>query len=255
MQKRTIINVHIEKTGGTSILKFFENTLGKDSIGFYDPSTDSIIRVSDLLISPSNELINKLQLKSHALWFSGKKIYFSLLSGKRSSATIMNDILIVHGHFKADRFKNIVSNPYYTVVIRNPLTRMISHYNHWKSAKGRNQSRINVGFDPSMTFEDYALLPIFQNYQSQALGGRSLTNFDIVGITEDITSFSRSYFNLFIKEGYIAPYEQFPGIQKLNQSHTYNVQTGKTFLKRFRKFHDIDYGLYEQARSINGKGM
>src|SRR5882762_2931262 len=119
--KRIIIHTHIEKTAGTSLLKFFESTVGKNKIAFYDPTTDSIIKVSDLGVSPSNDFIDRLQLKSYAFWPYVKQFYFKVRSNKRFAKSIPENIAIVHGHFAANRFDTMLPDAIRTVVIRDPL--------------------------------------------------------------------------------------------------------------------------------------
>ena len=248
--KRTIIHTHIEKTAGTSLLKFFENTVGKKNIAFYDPTTDSIIRVSDLGVSPSNDLIDKLQLKSYAFWPYAKQFYFKVRSSKRYAKSIPDNIAIVHGHFSANRFDTMLPDVIRTVVIRDPLKRMHSHYDHWKRAKGRNQWRIMVPYDSHMTFEKFALLPEMQNYQKQALAGKDLKSFDLVGVTERLDTFTQAFYNVLVKEGYVKKNALSTTIEKLNLHRKNHQVKTSMFEEVFKKFHKEDYELYKKALTL-----
>lgn len=245
--KRIIINTHIEKTAGTSLLKFFEDTVGKQKIAFYDPTTDSLVRVSDLLLSPSNDFVDRLQLKSYAFWPSLKKTYFKTRS--KYAQKIPSDIAIIHGHFTSERFDKVVKNPIMTVVIRDPLKRMYSQYDHWKHAKGRNHWRIIIPYDPQLSFEAFALLPAMQNYQIKALAGKKLASFDLVGTTEKLNMFSSALFQMFIREGYVTNATPVKSIPKLNK-HRKKYVANKKFEALFKKFHKEDYLLYEQAKRL-----
>lgn len=249
-QKRTLVNTHIEKTAGTSLLKFFEEIVGKNTIAFYDPTTDSVIRVSDLGISPSNDLIDKLQLKSYAFWPFVKQAYFTMRSNKRYTQSIPENVAIVHGHFAANRFDTILPDAIRTVVIRDPLKRMHSQYDHWKRAKGRNQWRVIVPYDPNMMFEQFAMLPAMQNYQTQALAGKELTSFDIVGVTERLDAFTTALYTVLVKEGYINSTIALKKVEKLNTHRKNHQVKSSAFEETFRKFHAKDYELYKKALTL-----
>jgi hypothetical protein len=248
--KRIIVNTHIEKTAGTSLLRFFEQTVGKNRIAFYDPTTDSLIRISDLLISPSNDIVDQLQLKSYAFWPILKRLYFNAQSNKRYTTAIPSDLAVIHGHFVANRFDNILPNAIHTVVIRDPLQRMHSQYDHWKRAKGRNHWRVIVPYEDAMTFEEYAMLPVMQNYQANALAGKDLKSFAIVGITERLDAYTAALYEHFIKEGYISDSIPFKNIQKLNIHKKDHTVKKSGFETAFQAFHKEDYELYKEAKLL-----
>lgn len=247
--RRVIINTHIEKTAGTSLLQFFQDTLGKEHVAFYDPITDSLIRVSDLLVSPANSLVDKLQLKSYAFWPILKKTFFFIRTPKRTKDVVPESVVLVHGHFLANRFDKIVTKPIRTVVIREPLARMYSQYDHWKRAKGRNQWRVMIPYDDTMTFETFALLPQLQDYQTQALAGKKLSEFAIVGVTERMDLFTKSLTKLFIRHGLLEKKMKKESVQKRNPRKN-NYKVSKTFSKKFEAFHKRDYLLYKQAKEL-----
>lgn len=245
---RVIVNVHIEKTAGTSLLKFFEHTVGKEHIAFYDPITDSLTKVSDLPISPANELVDKWQLKSYAFWPALKKAYYTI-NAKKNQVNV-DDIAIVHGHFTANRFDTLFPNSLQTVVIRDPLARMHSQYDHWKRAKGRSQWRVMVPYDETMTFEDYAMLPSIRNYQVQALAGKELATFALVGVTERLNAYTTTLYHLLLLENFIIA-DMPLRIEKLNQKKQEHEMKRSGFEKDFAFFHKDDYMLYKQAKSLS----
>ncbi len=244
-----IVNTHIEKTAGTSLLRFLEQTIGKKRVAFYDPTTDSVIKISDLFVSPSNDIIDQLQLKSYAFWPLLKRFYFNTRSNKRYQTTVPNDIAIIHGHFVANRFDSLLKDPIRSVVIRDPLKRMRSQYDHWKRAKGRNQWRIMIPYDAQMSFEEYALLTVMQNYQTKALAGKDIASFDVVGVTEHIDVFTNKLFEVLIEEGHIKKSIRMNSVKKLNL-HKKTHETTMEFEKKFKVFHKEDYELYRQALSL-----
>jgi len=248
--KRVVVNVHIEKTAGTSLLKFFERTVGKDRIAFYDPITDSLTKVSDLPWSPSNDLVDRLQLKSYAFWPVLKNAYYSLYSKKNQKKVSMNNIAIVHGHFTADRFDKEYPDAIRTVVIRDPLKRMHSQYDHWKRAKGRSQWRVMVPYESTLSFEEYAMLPVMRNYQMKALAGKDLTDFTLVGVTNRLSAYTNALYNLLLSEGQISREIPLNGIEKLNQHKNNHEVKLSSFEKDFNAFHKEDYDLFRQAQLL-----
>lgn len=249
-QKRVIVNVHIEKTAGTSLLKFFEHTVGKERIAFYDPITDSLTKVSDLPLSPANDLVDKFQLKSYAFWPVFKKTYYDLIARRNQVNVAKNNIAIIHGHFTADRFDKLFPNLLLSVVIRDPFARMHSQYDHWKRAKGRSQWRVMVPYDDSLTFEDFAMLPMMRNYQIGALAGKELASFDLVGVTEKLDAYTVALYNLLRSEGFIIADMPLKTVENLNQKRQNHEIKRSGFEKDFAVFHKEDYALYEQAKSL-----
>jgi len=248
--KKIIVNVHIEKTAGTSLLKFFEHTVGKDRVAFYDPITDSLTRISDLPISPSSDFVDKFQLKSYAFWPVLKQAYYSVYSQRNNQSVAKNHIAIVHGHFTANRFDKTFPEMLQTVVIRDPLKRMHSQYDHWKRSKGRSQWRVMVPYDEKMTFEEYAILPAMRNYQMQALAGRELGSFSLVGVTERLEEYTKALYQLLLSEGFITSNVSLQTVEKMNQHKKNHQVKSSNFEKDFRTFHKDDYDLYKQAKSL-----
>ena len=248
--KKVIVNVHIEKTAGTSLLKFFERTVGKDRVAFYDPITDSLTRVSDLPLSPSSDFVDRFQLKSYAFWPVLKQAYYAVYSQKNHKSVAKNHIAIVHGHFTASRFDETFPQMLQTVVIRDPLKRMHSQYDHWKRAKGRSQWRVMIPYDEKMTFEKYAMLPAMRNYQTQALAGRDLASFSLVGVTERLDEYTNALYQLLLAEGFITSDVPLNTVERMNQHKKNHEIKISHFEKDFMAFHKEDYDLYKLAKSL-----
>lgn len=259
LKEAIFTSVHIEKSGGTAITDFYRRQLGSRRVAFYRPSIDRVIRNSDFILSPSNPFVDavKERVMDTPLWPVLKDAYLSLGSRRGSNddaPTIPEGIRVIHGHFKADRFDDEIDFQIQGVAFRDPLARMRSHYTHWKRTKGNAEFRLVVPFNPNMTFEEFAILPQLQDYQSQALAGKDLSCFGTVGISDkgQLDSYIASIHDIFIREGYYEgkPKELEP-LRRLNRTPQNKKVppslSERKFEEAFRQFHSIDYALYEQA--------
>lgn len=267
MTKEAIFtSVHIEKSGGTAIADFYRRQFSSRRVAFYRPSTDSIIRNSDFILSPSHPFVDGLKEKvmDTPFWPILKEIYLSLGSRRASNYgnPIPEGIRVIHGHFEADRFDNVIESQIQGVVFRDPLTRMFSHYTHWKRTKGNAEFRVVVPFDPNLTFEGFAMLPQLQNYQAQALAGKDLSSFAAVGISDkgQLDVYIASINEIFLREGFFeGKPKELKSLQRRNrtpQDKKIDPSTFKPgFQEAFHQFHSIDYGLHEYASALAKKNV
>lgn len=177
------------------------------------------------------------------------------LSNRTSSQLfkkIPTNCSIIHGHFVADHFDDVISNPFRTVVLRDPLDRMISHFKYWKEAKGVTNHRIDIPFDINMTFIDFQSSQCLQNFQSSALGSLSINDFDLVGVTQKLPNFV----NNFVKRCPIQGRVTTEDLRKLNSSpgktdyHQFGIDVN--FIKKFKCANELDYMNYNRALEMNG---
>lgn len=258
---------HIEKTAGTSVRGTLEQAVGNSSLYLYSAVGNSFSRAKDGAPSTSSVLDKALMLG-----FSNpvtRKPLVSLYSRyhnvavrrmlARGSAEVPSDAGVIMGHFVADQFDGALKDRpiVRAVVIREPLSRMASHYDHWKRYKGHSVWRVQTPYDPTMSFEDFATLPEMQNYQLQALGKLGLEDFDVVGVTENVDQSVGQFLQLLAEAGTIPP---ISGTQDIQIGH-YNCtpQGTKTnleilsgaALQAIRTYHAEDYDLYAQAQALS----
>lgn len=256
MKERILESVHIEKTAGTSVMGFFEKVLGRDHVAFYDPTTDSLTRSSDLLLPVSSRAIDVFKFRFQPFWPLLKKMWVSTQSRKRYSEEIPEGIMVIHGHFRADRFDAVVADPLRAVLIREPLARMRSQYDHWKATKGLAEWRVRTPFNPDMVFEEFAMLPQLQNYQTQALADKDLAEFSVVGVMENLEAYSSGLQDVLVNEGFCQKPNQSISIEVINRTpsrlRSFISEIDPNFKEAFREFHKRDYQLYNKAltRSI-----
>jgi hypothetical protein len=176
----------------------------------------------------------------------------------RGSTEVPSDASVIMGHFVADQFDEQLGDrpKVRAVVLRDPLERMASHYDHWKRYKGHSVWRVNVPYDPTMPFEDFATLPAMQNYQLQALGRLGLEDFDVVGVTETVDQSVWQFLQLLAEAGTI-PFVpdtkdvQLGHLNRTPQGAKTSAETlGSATLQSIRAFHAEDIELYTRAQAM-----
>lgn len=244
-------HVHIEKTGGTSLQDVFGQIYGAKNVLVYDARSGLFIRLSDKgITAANNSLLNKMKLalgESPILPFA-YRIYMILSERRRNSAqhfsveNLPSDTRAVTGHFPADILDEYYPDQFQTIVLRDPLERIISQFIHWRRHRGTVGWRNNLPYDPTITFEDYALLTIHHNYQSKIFAGKSLTDFNVFGVTEQLDAFCQKTFansSYSLKSLNIAPTHY--------QLDTLDVMPD--FIDEFKKVNREDYEIYQFVRS------
>jgi hypothetical protein len=256
-KERGIVSVHIEKTGGTSIEKFYKAFFGPDRVLLYNANLDTVLRSSENYLSRTNPLVDvfKYQLGKCPFLFFFNKLRILTQKyhpGQNPANGLPENFTIVHGHFGASRFDSQILDPIMAVVIRDPLDRMMSQFNHWKRARGRSERRKKLPFNPTVSFEDFCLMPELKNYQLQALEGKDLSEFELVGVTELLERFARGIV-ICARENKLVDStlpRRYCGIDKLNVSPYSGLGVGKKFKEKFKGTHLDDYELYRQAVDI-----
>ncbi len=146
-----ILFVHIPKTAGTSFRIAAEEYFGKQNT-FYDYSPHSVRtskEVTDTIYDTNDAYkLYSILTKLECSFFAG---HFSVLK-----YTACYDTL------------NVVS------FVRDPVERVISHYNHLKNNNEYKKSII-----------DFIKEPRFKNFQSRNLGGKHIALYGFLGVTEE----------------------------------------------------------------------
>lgn len=251
----THLSVHIEKTGGTTLYATLRAIYGRDNILIYSPNSDSVFSANNLVMLlrfskgfdkfRSTSLFAKIMPVVHlvairSLSFEDHYKDVDLLFSKKWK--------MIHGHFSADRFDDVVDNPFKTVVLRNPLERTYSHFKYWKKARGILNQRVKIPFDPKMNFMDFALREEMQNFQTKALGKNNLSDFDVVGVTEsalDFLSRIAKMRNLDIPRS-----NPLHHLNKSGGNSLESLSLNRDFLKKFTLLNELDYAVYNCAKEL-----
>jgi hypothetical protein len=258
---------HIEKTAGTSVRGTLEQAVGNTSLYLYSAAGSSFSQAKDGAPSTSSALDRALMFG-----FSNpvtRRPLVSLYSRYHAAAVrrmvargnpvVPSDASVIMGHFVADQFDEQLGDrpKIRAVVLRDPLERMASHYDHWKRYEGHSIWRVNIPYNPTMPFEDFATLPEMQNYQLQALGRLGLEDFDVVGVTETVDQSVGQFLQLlaeagtipFVPEGHDV---QIGHLNRTPQGTKTNVESlGGAALQSIRAYHAEDIELYAQAQAMS----
>lgn len=244
-----MVHIHVEKTGGSTLREFLVRQFGAYSVLHFDPVTRRVVRVGERRLSSDS--------KAHAI---GKRMlvwpFGPLLVGatyefvRRHDAPRVYDLSnlpksysAISGHFCAEEVVAVIppSGARYVTLLRDPLTRALSHFGHWRRTRGRSHFRAHVDYDPRMHFMDFAESPPLINIYSQALGG-NVGIFHRIGVTERIHPFLKS---IGLIDG-VEPVRRFnaaPPIASLGMSTMTDSQRS-----HFRRLNAEDFKLYEEVR-------
>jgi hypothetical protein len=271
MPERPIgIYTHTEKTAGVTNLWSAEQAIGKDSIYIWSSKAQRLAKDSDNVIPLTSPVLEFLRAAASTpvvgavvanLWSGSDRTYRRILERKYPTLEIPEDARLLTGHFVADRFDSLLDErePVRGVMIREPLDRMISHYNYWWRDRGGDDWRVRIPFRRGLNFQEYfrefAMLPEHHNFQTQALGGLDLSHFDVVGVTEHTDQFIEAFLGKLSEKGLTLPGQarDFPkkrlNVNRMRQ-RIRREDLDEEFGEAFKTFHAQDYALYEQAKEI-----
>ena len=147
-----IISIHIPKTAGTTFGMYLEN--GFDHRIFFDYGNTVIWE--DAFLERHKDLLAKFP--------------------------------VIHGHFRYAKYKDTFPDAKYITCLRDPVDRTISNYWHVMRDKDPGNFLYRRIAKHNMDLVDFANLPPMRKTQTILLRGRDITEYDFVGITEDLSN-------------------------------------------------------------------
>ena len=180
MRQRVHVSVAIEGNTNSSFLTDLGQIYGQDQVLIYRQSTKKFIRLSQLPHNPAQTLL-KLgrDLLGNTPLFNRNSNNPDHLQDQEwfGRGELPPDIAAVHGYYSPGIFKGVFENPFISIILKDPIERMISLYQDWSSPKNDLDWRVSIPYSKVIDFREFALQDIFSNFQSKCLGSRRLGDF------------------------------------------------------------------------------
>lgn len=250
------LSIHIERTGGTSLQAEYEKLYGANHVLVYSVLAGKLLRISDIPISPSNETLSKAKVfvERTVILKTFYRLYLSIIDKSQDVLPwieldeIPEDAAVIHGHFTPELFAELLPTSFTTVVLREPLARMISQYRHWQRAGDNMGFRVEIPDTNGMTFEKYAFRDELINFQTRALGSMSLEEFDLVGVTSKLDKFVARLKGKPTLEDYKIAHVNYMG----NKPDYEELGITPKMIERFKEANAEDYKNYQKAMELAG---
>lgn len=250
---RVHVSVHIEGTTNSSFLSELGSIYGAAHVFVYQLARKRFYRLSDLphnpassLIKIGKDLLENAPIISQIIPENGGTP--STPEGGYTRKELPPDTAAVHGHFTPSLFRGVFDNPFISIILRDPLERMIALFEEWKSKQGDVDWRAKIPYKKNIDFREFALSAEFQNFQSRSLGSQRLGDYDLVGVTDCQAGFIAQLKN---KDwtGYINP---TPSGYPLEKPRYKGLGIDEGFIDEFQTANQMDYAIYQQAREFMG---
>ncbi|WP_158754996.1 sulfotransferase family 2 domain-containing protein [Dyella sp. S184] len=177
----------------------------------------------------------------------------ALAAGVEIAAQGLGDIECVHGHFLPVKYLPLAATRELTFVtwMRDPVTRMISHYYYWQESYDEKASAPHHRqvIEESWTLEQFCLSERFRNIYTQYLWNFPLDNFAFIGISEhyqeDLQEFCRRYLSTSLE----------PRSRNTTKYSGLRQAPDTAFLDKVREFHAADMELYQRALTWRARSI
>ena len=247
-RQRVHVSVAIEGTTNSSYLAELGQIYGPEQVLVYKLSNKKFIRLSELPYRPAQSILMKgKEILGNTPFFNGDP-----QQGKLERWYARNDLpentAAVHGSFTPEMLKGIFENPFISIILKDPLERMITLFEEWSNARGDVDWRVSIPFDNSLSFPDFALENDFINFQSKCLGSRRLGDFDLVGISECQDGFIAQLKN----KDWTGLLDQNSKMIQFDKPRYKKLKITPEFYEQFQITHQLDYSIYQQAKEFIG---
>jgi len=92
---------------------------------------------------------------------------------------------IIHGHFLADCFDDILPGRELLTWVRDPVERLVSNYHHFLRSPDMRDDCCRALHEKNLTLREFADLDWMRNMATRYLAGKPIDDFRFVGISED----------------------------------------------------------------------
>lgn len=250
---RVHVSVHIEGTTNSSFLSELGGIYGPERVLVYQLPKKRFYRLSDLLSSPTanllkigRDLLESTPLLNQIIPENGPSQGNGGAGYTRKN--LPADTAAVHGHFTPSFFRGVFDNPFISIILKDPLDRMITLFQEWNQKKGAVDWRATIPYKAKMPFQDFALADPFINFQSKSLGNRRLGDYDLVGVADCQAGFIAQLKN----KDWTGFVSSEPREYQLHKAPYKQFEIVPEFLEEFQEANSMDYSIYQLAREFMG---
>lgn len=176
-----LVHVHIPKTAGTSVRRTLADFYGDDQVLHLNPVNDTVLPLSRSVATgdkPAVDVLKRIAYRTqlNRIALPVYKMLRKIEQDGHDATTYLQtaDYNVVSGHIPADMIPVYgLSGLPIVSLVRDPLERSFSHYQHWQRTHAGVLGAGTSG-QPVDSFEAFLDLPTQANYQSRYLAGLSL---------------------------------------------------------------------------------
>ncbi|HNS13110.1 MAG TPA: sulfotransferase family 2 domain-containing protein [Bacteroidia bacterium] len=216
-----LISLHIPKTAGTSFRNILKSVYGEEQVVRLDINGKEDVRLNQILYRE----------------------------------TQLPKAKVIHGHFTMELIENKFKLPPDVKVItwlRDPVKRVVSNYfyleSRLKEILDEENNNLNILSKMQRTLIEYARSENSRNRQTKFVKGRSLEDFDFVGIQEhfesDIGRLSK-----------VLGWKELPNILYHNKTPELKADISNEILDEIYELNKEDTELYNKAIELRNKLM
>jgi hypothetical protein len=128
------------------------------------------------------------------VWYN----YGTIFSREQAKPELVPDgTRIIHGHFLADSFDDILPDRELITWVRDPVERLVSNYHHFLRSPDMRDDCCRALHERGLSLREFAELDWMRNMATRYLANKPLDDFRFVGISEQFDSSMRLFEGTF----------------------------------------------------------
>jgi hypothetical protein len=216
-----IISLHVPKTGGETFRDCLEAAFGPRLLRDYG---DRVGFLSDAIVRHRRQRAQEML---------------------EARGDIEQRYDIIHGHFRADKYRGLFRAEQYVAFFRDPMQQAISHYKYLRRIPLQTEPAIRDAQAPELTFVDFLARESVTNSQAELVGSVPLERFTMVALAEEFdrgVALFNATFGCALETG--VPTNVDP--DTAGRPHVLSPEERRAV----RTYRQADFEVYHQARRI-----